>query len=531
MSNLPEPPLTEREQALIARAIEVEQRKRRTVQLALAVAVLILVACGGAFAWWQDKQAQERRWVEERRKDEQRLLDAERALIEVRLDTERRLKTEQARHTVAANLALASDLRKQHKFTQAAVAIEQAAQLTDSTPELLPQVKEAQRDLALVARLDDIRYRKWIWVAEANGKGDFNTRIAPAEYRKAFAEHQLNLAELDAGEATKPIAASSIKAELVAAIDDWALHEPEVAIRDKLLEVARRADPDPLTDRLRDPAVRADAAAVAKLAAAVDPSAVSPAVVLVVAQLMHRHRLDPSPLLRAALHKHPSDFELSFLLGRFQQSRNDDGAIRAYQAAAATQPNNTTVWNNLGVALQNRGDLDGAIAAFRQALELDPRFTPAYANLGNVLALKSDADGAIAAYRRALELDPQSARAHVGLGDALMRKGEFAGAIAAYKLALGIDHAAVPTHLSLGHALRASGDLASAIAVYRNAVRFDPAHARTHHALGEALRQAGDLDGAAAAFRRAAQLDPREFKHLPENPVVPIAPAPRAVDR
>src|SRR5262249_38268934 len=54
----------ERERA-VALAREAEQRKRRKVQLALAASVAALLLGGGAFGWWQDRQASERRLADE----------------------------------------------------------------------------------------------------------------------------------------------------------------------------------------------------------------------------------------------------------------------------------------------------------------------------------------------------------------------------------------------------------------------------------------------------------------------------------
>src|SRR5262249_4585380 len=48
------------------RANAVEQRRRRRTQLGLAAAVMLLVSMVGAFAWWQDKQAGERKLADER---------------------------------------------------------------------------------------------------------------------------------------------------------------------------------------------------------------------------------------------------------------------------------------------------------------------------------------------------------------------------------------------------------------------------------------------------------------------------------
>src|SRR5262249_14729720 len=85
----------ERERA-VAVAREAEQQKRRRVQLALAAAVGLLLVGGGAFAWWQERQASERNATEAR-------LTGER-------DAEERNRWQQARQGIEANLKLAADL-------------------------------------------------------------------------------------------------------------------------------------------------------------------------------------------------------------------------------------------------------------------------------------------------------------------------------------------------------------------------------------------------------------------------------------
>ncbi len=146
---------TDRERVLIAQALEVERRKRRKVQLALAVAVLMLLMCGGAFAWWHDRQAQERRLLDERTR-------AEQLRIEARLTAEQQMKTEQARQGVRINLALAADLQKQGKFKEATVALDLAAQTaTSGAPELLPEVERAMHEFSRAFQADDEASRAW----------------------------------------------------------------------------------------------------------------------------------------------------------------------------------------------------------------------------------------------------------------------------------------------------------------------------------------------------------------------------------
>ena len=74
---------------------------------------------------------------------------------------------------------------------------------------------------------------------------------------------------------------------------------------------------------------------------------------------------------------------------------------------ALCDPNNALAHNNLGTALQGKGDLDGAIEHYKQALQIDPKFGDAHFNRGCILAQKNSAATAVAALGRAIELAPR----------------------------------------------------------------------------------------------------------------------------
>jgi len=491
-----------------------EQRKRRRTQLLLAGVVVLLVCVAGAFAWWQDEEADQRRLADEQARSERQRIEAEGKAAEARLagerDAEARNKTEQARRGVEADLKLAADLRLQHKFKAASAALSQAADLAKSGAlELLSTVEQALRDLAFVEKLDGIRFRKWVFIAQPGGKGGFNTRIASPEYRKAFTSYGLPLDTMQVTDAAERIAASSVKAEIVAAVDDWALYEPNAVLRNRLLAITRKVDGGEWTDRLRTSTIWKDKDAVAGLAANVDLATVSPASLSMLAELMRRNSLNPTALLTAARTAYPANFELAFALGQWNMTSKDGLQIGPYEAARALRPGNLTVWNNLGNALRMKGDVDGAIAAYKHAIKIDPKYAHAHYNMGIALKVKGDVDGAIAFYEQTIQLDPKYSQAHNNLGIALREKGNADGAIVSFKQAIHHDPQNALAHNNLGLALHEKGEVDDAIASFKQAISLDPHYAHAHHNLGVALKQKGDVDGAIDAYKQALNLDPK----------------------
>ena len=492
-----------------------EQRKRRKVQLALAAAVGLILLVGCGFAWFADRRARER----------------DRA-------------AEQARRGAVAAHDLATDLLKQYKYEAARGALAHAAELAAAgAPELLPDIERAQNDLALAVEVDEIRYRKWRVSPGRTEPGAGEKTDAPAEYRRAFAARGYDLAALDPAEAARRLAASELKAELVVALDDWAVYNADRDESRRLLALARELDPGPWRDRVRDRDSWKDRAAVAKLAADADPADLSPGVVCLLSSLMGECDLDPRPLLAAARARHPADFQLAFVLGRAHGlQKNYAGMVGPYEAARALRPDNSTAWNNLaaaqfysgdqvggretlrgavarnptdhvlrcnfGMTLKDTGNLAGARAEFAEVIRLNPRYAAVYLDYGLILRHMGDEAGAIAAYRKAVELDPTFWKAWSNLGGALSDRGEWDAALAAFAEARKYESNSAEVFFNIGQTLSHKGDRLGAATAFRESVRLQPSYADAHLNLGACLLSMNDPDGALAAFREA-------LKHRP----------------
>jgi len=193
-------------------------------------------------------------------------------------------------------------------------------------------------------------------------------------------------------------------------------------------------------------------------------------------------------------------------------TKDYDGAIRAYRNALRLKPGNAIAHASIGLALEGKGNLDGAIAAYREAIRIEPGFALAHFNLATALCLKHDIDGGVAAFREAIRLDPDNAESHLGLGNTLQFKGDIDGAIPALRETIRLKPGSARAHRILGKSLGMKGDHNGAIAGFREAIRLDPGDAPAHRLLGFALGQIGDFRGSVEAYRKAAALDPDSRK-------------------
>jgi serine/threonine-protein kinase len=460
--------------------------KRRPAAAALwAVGLLAVVLGGAGVLWWQEQEA-------------------------TRLAEEARRETA-LRQGVEAALSRATDAQQeQARWGEAGAILNQAAnRVGDAGPaDLRRRVAQARADLLLVAQLDAARLK-----AVTIYGGEFDFASAERDYATAFRQARLGRPGDDVKATAARVRNSVVKAQLVAALDDWAWVTGDRRRCAWLLAVARRADPDPWRDRFRDPKVWQDRKALEQLAAVAPVAKLSPQLLMALGAVLQRREADALPLLRAAQGRYPQDFWLNLGLGNALLEANKPAeAVGYYRAALALRPQSYAVHSNLGNALQHQGDLAGAGDCFRRALELDRGDARVHNNLGTILYAQGDLAGAIACHRKAIALNPRYAIAHNNLGRALYRKGDVAGAIACYHKAIQLTPRLDRVHTNLGIALHGQGDVPGATACFKKALAVNPRNARAHIYLGLALYAQRDVVGASACFKKAIALDPRAVR-------------------
>jgi serine/threonine-protein kinase len=483
-----------------------EERKRRKLTAALGMALLgLLVGVGGGILWLQRQEAM-------------------------------------ARQRVESALERVAELQRQGRWAEAGEVLGRASELVGSSgPEDLRQrVAQIQGDLDLVSRLDAIRLKRATFY-----DGKFDDLSAARDYAAAFQEARLMRDGDDPEEVAARVRDSAVRAQLVAALDDWAGAIKEKGPSERLpwlLAVSRRADPDDWRDRFRDPTAWDDRQALGRLAEELlrDEAklrAQSPKLLEALGKSLRRTRADPLPVLKSAWRRHPTDFWLNLQLGNALLAvakgpeRKAKGAEAAgyYRAALALRPEAPVVYNNLANALKEQGLLDEAIAAYHQALELDRGFALAHYNLGNALCDKARheeehgrpegaraREEAIREYRSAIDLNPELSTAHTNLANILRDRGRHEEAIAAYRQAIDAAPRQALAYNGLGNALRDAGRPREAIQAYCVADHFsrDRKDALYLTNLGETLYEMGRWEQSVAAFHLALA---RDDKHVPAH--------------
>jgi Tfp pilus assembly protein PilF len=183
-------------------------------------------------------------------------------------------------------------------------------------------------------------------------------------------------------------------------------------------------------------------------------------------------------------------------------------SVTVFSQALAVEERNATAHNNLGFALEARGETDRAMEHFRRALELRPAYLTARVELGNLLLAKGQVDEAAAQYAAAVSIDPMSAAALTNLGKALLEQGRIEDAIQMQERALAVDPTFAMADLNLGLAFVRQGRIADARARFERVVATDPGNTEAYNNLGNMLLAEGRLPEALAAFDRAIALRP-----------------------
>ena len=132
--------------------------------------------------------------------------------------------------------------------------------------------------------------------------------------------------------------------------------------------------------------------------------------------------------------------------------------LKAFEEAAAKDPNLKVTTLNRGVALLNLQRVEEAKALLEQAAHDDPKDAHAWYNLGLYYKNSSNPQAAISAFRRVTEIDPEDADTWYFLGSTYAQLKQYPEAIDAYEHALKLDPLHASAEFGLSRAYQQSGE-------------------------------------------------------------------------
>ena len=187
-------------------------------------------------------------------------------------------------------------------------------------------------------------------------------------------------------------------------------------------------------------------------------------------------------------------------------------AIDSYRAAG----NNAILWNKIGIAYHQLGELEAAKKSYERAMKLDKKYPDAVNNVGTVFYAQKKYRTAISRYEKAIALSPNTASYWSNLGTAWYARQKFDEMSKAYARALELDPDVFETHGSVGTRMldRSVADRAryhyELARMYANAGKNDLALQYLRKALEEGFKEREKLQSKEFSALRETQ----EFKDL-----------------
>ncbi len=143
---------------------------------------------------------------------------------------------------------------------------------------------------------------------------------------------------------------------------------------------------------------------------------------------------------KGLMQKHPEYLVLYNILGSaYQNIGNLKLAKEIFIKGLTLQPSNIAIMNNLGNTQKNLGELEPAEKLFQKIIERRPNYINAYINLGNLKRDNNDFDAAIYLYSKALKINDKNPVIFYSLALAYQGLGKFNLAIENAKKTLLLD--------------------------------------------------------------------------------------------
>ena len=166
------------------------------------------------------------------------------------------------------------------------------------------------------------------------------------------------------------------------------------------------------------------------------------------------------------------------------------------------------MYNKLGWAYEQKGNLALAEANYRKALEIEPDYEIARHNLGNVLLKQGKLDEAVVCFNELLRQKKDSVGVHYRLAVVLCIQGKYDDAIKHFARVLELNPKYPNAHKRMGEVLAAAGRMDEAVAHLNAALQTSTNQSEVYAKLGAAYMQLSKYELAIQNLTKAIELKP-----------------------
>ncbi len=193
---------------------------------------------------------------------------------------------------------------------------------------------------------------------------------------------------------------------------------------------------------------------------------------------------DAIEILKLGLDAVPSYYEILYTYVTFLlMAEQYDEVIKVVNARSSLRMDiDPEIWNFLGLAYWNNGNLEDAQRAYEKSISLDNEYPISYNNLGllyfSIFEETKDRkvyQKALEKYKKAIELDPFYHTAYYGLGIAYLYADNFESSINSFKKVLELKPNNEQAMFYLGIACKGKGDKVNALK-YFNMFKASPSY-------------------------------------------------------
>ncbi len=231
---------------------------------------------------------------------------------------------------------------------------------------------------------------------------------------------------------------------------------------------------------------------------------------------------EPDPQATASVTSNMTVAELEAKGDALRRDKDYEQALRMYRAALRKRPKDPVLFNKIGLAELQRGNLVAAQDNFQKAVKQNKKFAEAHNNVGAVLYMQKRYDSAVKAYKKALAQQEENATFHTNLAAAWFDMKKMDRAMAEYTRALELDPDVVARH--------DRGGISARIPSPEEAAQYQ-------YMLAKVYAKRGDLDRTLECLQKAKELgygkltdvytDPEFAMLLQDARLIELVPAPR----